>query len=56
MLTWAKTNGIDLAKLHELEVPAEERLIIQNAPLILNSIFHLGKELWGLAYGEILIH
>lgn len=51
MLDWAKTNGINLAKLHEFEVPAEERAHYSKRTVDFEFDFPFGrKELWGLAY------
>ncbi|MBI4406926.1 MAG: glycine--tRNA ligase [Candidatus Kerfeldbacteria bacterium] len=51
MLDWAKTTGIDLAKVHELEVPAADRAHYSKRTVDFEFDFPFGrKELWGLAY------
>lgn len=51
MTNWAQTNGIDLTKLHELEVPAEDRAHYSKRTVDFEFDFPFGrKELWGLAY------
>jgi glycyl-tRNA synthetase len=51
MLDWAKKYGIDANKLHELEVPAEERAHYSKRTVDFEFDFPFGrKELWGLAY------
>ncbi len=51
MLNWAKSIGINLEKMHELEVPAEERAHYSKRTVDFEFDFPFGrKELWGLAY------
>ncbi|MFA5995272.1 MAG: glycine--tRNA ligase [Patescibacteria group bacterium] len=51
MKAWAKQIGIDTTKLHELEVPAEERAHYSKRTVDFEFDFPFGrKELWGLAY------
>ncbi len=51
MLAWAKRYGIDTEKLHELEVPAEDRAHYSKRTVDFEFDFPFGrKELWGIAY------
>lgn len=51
MLAWAKRYGIDTEKLHELEVPTEDRAHYSKRTVDFEFDFPFGrKELWGIAY------
>ena len=51
MLTWARTIGIDVDKLHELDVPQAELAHYSQKTIDFEFDFPFGrKELWGLAY------
>lgn len=51
MLEWIQSIGIDMAKVHELEVPAEDRAHYSGRTIDFEFDFPFGrKELYGLAY------
>lgn len=51
MKQWAKEIGIDVSKLHEFDVPDEERSHYSKRTIDFEFDFPFGrKELWGLAY------
>ncbi|EKD76317.1 MAG: hypothetical protein ACD_43C00154G0001 [uncultured bacterium] len=51
MKTWGKNIGLDMSKLHELEVPEKERAHYSKRTIDFEFDFPFGrKELWGLVY------